>query len=304
MSFFSKLFRKSKPNWQEKITKYLSSPKRVQRTVEKELDILFDLSLLNFSNTGSPDLTEWSKALGYVSFPDGNLNIPNGWKHLKLSDFLSEDTQEQLIQALLQPGPHPKLEIFQKIIGQKEISKMIAAQLQDIILEVNKKLNPFSSVFKSTGWEEQMYKIIEGFVPGIQNSIAQKLAENSGDERLQDILKNTIRIVLEICWDDFHFPPQKDWDRSQESGRELLQKLLKDQVLLSNLKERWREVKEVIPREWLEKSGRELLFAGDQDYKEFRSGIAHAITEQILAFNQQTKYFENSLGVLLKDIAD
>jgi hypothetical protein len=304
MSFFSKLFRRSKPNWQEKISQYLNSPKRVQRTVEKELDILFNISLLDMTNAQSPDISEWSKALSYVSFPDGNLNIPNGWKHLKLSDFISKDTQEQLILTLLQPGPHPKLEIFQKIIGQKEISKMIAAQLQDIILEVNKKLNPFSSVFKSTGWEEQMYKIIEGFVPGIQNSIAQKLAQNSGDERLQDILKNTIRIVLDISWDDFHFPPQKDWDRSQESGRVLLQKILKDEIFLNNLKERWKEIQETIPSEWLKKSGRELLFAGDEDYKEFRSGIAHAITCQILAFNQQTKYFENSLVVLMEDISD
>jgi hypothetical protein len=233
MSFLNKLFRKKPVDWSGKIHQYFQSPQKIQASLEKEIDLWTSIRLSEYSSVPFPPLDRWSTALETVSLPKNGFRMPESWSDLSLGDCLSQETLESLIQVLLLPGPQPKLEMYKKFIGQKEISQIIAKQLQGIILEINKKLNPLSQILKSSGWEDQMYKVIESFVPGIQSSLAEKLAESSLDASLREILQNTIRLGLQVRANDFHFPPKSEWEHTVEAWKEFLHQLGKDEKLKS-----------------------------------------------------------------------
>lgn len=302
MSFISKFFKKKPEDWNQKIHDFFQSPKRVQAALEKEIDLWSEIRISEYMNLSFPPVERFSSLSQYANLPKERIEFPSSWSNLSLGDFLSPESVEILVEFLLLPAPHPKLDIYKKFIGQKEISQIIAKQLQSIVLEINNKLNPLSQVFKSSGWEDQMFKIIESFVPSIQSSIASKLAGASSDMNLGEILNNSIRLGLGISMDDFSFPPESDWRNTVDAWKKLIQQLGKDQKLESGLLARYEELKSIVPESWKNEMIRDLFFEDSSNYKRFRSEVASLLAEEMIRINQQNQLIERSVQILVEGI--
>lgn len=309
MSFFAKISRlfrgKKKPsgNHREKIQALFSHPEKIQNLIAGQIDILLSENIQGILKLPLPDTETINPAFHKIRFPEGDLPNPENWSHLRVNDLLSSESREALITALLEPGPRPKLEVYKNILGQPAIGEMIARQLQGIVLAVNEKLNPFSQVLKSSKWEDQMYKIIQSFVPGMQNSLAEKLARDESDPEFQVIFRKSIEEVLNLSSQDFHFPAPDILAGSQEKWISFYRSLIQDPILWASLTKHGKELLDALPESWKNQPIKELIFASSQDYKAFLGELSQPLTNWILATNKQTNVIERSM-ILWMDALD
>lgn len=302
MSFLSKLFRRNKPSLDGKIQKFLSQPSNLEPTLIRQINLLFETKMEAILPETTPSWNAYCDSLATVQFSDLPISSWDLVKDLSLGQFLSEDAANVFIEAMVQPSIIPNQDLIRKLFKQPEIGEMISSGLQKIITEINQKLNPLSSVFKSSGFESQMFKIIDGFIPGIQESIVNKIMHMASDSQASEIFKNTIKIVLDIKPSDFALPSEAILKNTQEKWIQFLNKLKNDE----KFKNEFSKIADKLYSQFRTTSSnrmlKEFMFLTEDDYIKFRKIVTKQIAISMVNWDKETGIISKELNLFFKDI--
>jgi len=302
MSFLSKLFRRSKPSLDGKIKKFLSQPSNLEPTLVRQVNLVFETKMEAILPETTPSWEAFYDSFATVQVSDLPISSWELIKDLSLGQFLSDDAADVFIEAMIQPSLIPNKDLIQRLFKQKEIGEIISSGLQKIITEINHKLNPLSSVFKSSGFESQMFKIINSFIPGIQESIANRIMHIASDSQASGIFKNTMRIVLEVKPSDFALPSEVILKNTQEKWMQFVNKLKND----SKFKSEFSKIADKLYSQFRTTSSnrmlKEFLFLTDDDYIKFRKLLTKQIALSMVNWDKETGILSKELNEFFTDI--
>lgn len=302
MSFLSKLFRRNKPNLDGKIHDFLSKASNLEPTLTRQLNLVFETKMEAILPEKTPSWSDYYDSLASIQVSDLPFSSWDLIKDLSLGQFLSDDVADVFIDAMVQPSLIPNKDLIQRLFKQQEIGEMISSGLQKIITEINQKLNPLSAMFKSSGFESQMFKIIDSFIPGIQETIVNKIMNLASDNQASGIFKNTMKIVLDVKPSDFTLPSEAILKNTQEKWINFINKLKND----SQFKH---EVSKIADRLYsqfrITSSNRmlkEFLFLTNDDYIKFRNLMTKQIAKNMVEWNKETGIVSKELSAFFNDI--
>jgi hypothetical protein len=298
MSFLSKLFRKKpkSPLTKEQIQNFFLDESRLVPGIREQLDLAFSQPISIFKNLEIPE--KLGAGISHIKLPELRLDTWKPLEKVSLRDILSEESRNLLKEALQAPGPHPKYHVYEAFLGQPEIGELIAGELNEILKAINQKLNPLSQMFKSSGLEDQTFKIIQSFVPNIQKSIAAKLAQTTNDPRLSGILDRSLEKVFDLKLEDFAYPAEADWSDSQKIWIDLGKALAKDPILKREGTKIFGEVMSGVQSQLGEGSMREIFFSNESDYRLFRDALATELGILLRNWEKETGLLSDSLEKL------
>ncbi len=302
MSYLSKLFRRKKTDLTSQIQTYLSDINKIERTVTRQLGLIFETKLETIMPIEPPAIDAVIDSLRSMSLPNITIDDISGWKDLSISQLTSAETRTALIDAFLQPSLYPSQDLIRKFLTQNEFGDMIANGLQKLITEINQKLNPLSSIFKSSGFEAQMHKVIQGFVPNIQESLVGKFSNLTSQGDLLGIFHNSLQLALEIKPSDFEFPSSEISKVTWEKWTTFINLIKKDQKFKSSVQKIWENTYSQIRISTKERMLKEVLFLTEDDYLQFKKIAASKISKSIYDFEKNTKLFSQELNTIFTEI--
>lgn len=311
MGFFRYLtayFRKGKPSASHRSRfQAMLESERLHSVVSRQMDLVFSQPLGNFRdwNWGHVGTNgENGKEIPEIPWHQPSFERVVGFlQERKIRDFFQEDTQSALVDALLEPGTKPKLEVYERILGQKEIGDWISVQLTELVMAINQKLNPFSQILKSSRFDEQIAKTIQGFVPSIQNSLAKKLADDSRDPALEEIFRNTLAILSELGREDFVTLDEERRRSANAKWKEVGERIFADPKLRSLF---WEACKigfpnsndqsghRVVPESNTHPSFKDILFDDERSYEIFLTQLSMLVAHGLRECEKQTGLISGS----------
>jgi hypothetical protein len=304
MSFLSKFFRRKKANLSSQIQTYLSDVNKIERTVTRQLGLIFETKLETILPENAPSMESVIDSLKSMSLPNISTESFASWKDISISQLTSPTTREALVDAFLQPSLYPSQELIRKFLTQNEFGDMIANGLQKLITEINQKLNPLSSIFKSSGFEAQMHKVIQGFVPNIQESLVGKFSNLTSQGDLLGIFHNSLQLALEIKPSDFEFPNSEISKVTWEKWTLFINLIKNDEQFKSSVQKIWLSTYSQFRISTKERMLKEILFLTEDDYLLFKKIASSKIALSIFDFEKNTKLFSQELNTIFTEIQE
>ncbi|WCL49066.1 hypothetical protein [Leptospira sp. GIMC2001] len=305
MTFFQKiknLFRRKPQDLRVKIDSYLKNPTLIQKTINRQIDIVFLTKWTNVLPSEPPHFDLNAKFLNSVNLPSVPQEIINTLTEISFQDFASDETKKLWIEALIQPGPQPKIEVYKSFLMQDEVSEWIVDALQKIFAEINQKLNPLSSFMKNSTVDTQVRNVIKSFLPKIQESILGKLTDVTSDQDLLIVMKNSIAIAMQLSLKDFQMPPENELENSRKAIYKAFQSLLNDKKALEKSYELYRSFYAILIKQYGDSPLSKVFFDSDNNYNHFKTTLSEQFAKAIVQANATNSIYADELENIWKDI--
>ncbi|UOG43411.1 hypothetical protein [Leptospira noguchii] len=301
MGFWKRLFS-SKKNFRSAVKIWIEDPEKLQKSIHRILDLLFDSTLKELM----PEKISFSlEPLSGVKIPEDKIrvilkeiNIRETFVFRSTSDAMSLETQEAILKLAAGTVAAPSKFFLMKILNQSPIQEMFSLGLEKILLEFNKKLNPLAGMFQAAGFEKQISGFLSTLLPGFTEKIAEMIHNSSESEAGKILISNTLKILFQTGFSDLGHLESSDFKKHLE---ELKEAISKDPILEKNLEKLYESFRDTILNEYRGETLKEFLGYSEKEYILFRDSISKTVTENILAIHKQKPLTELVAG-LLEDI--
>ncbi|EKR72061.1 hypothetical protein LEP1GSC041_0889 [Leptospira noguchii str. 2006001870] len=301
MGFWKRLFS-SKKNFRSAAKIWIEDPEKLQKSIHRILDLLFDSTLKELM----PEKISFSlEPLSGVKIPEDKIrvilkeiNIRETFVFRSTSDAMSLETQEAILKLAAGTVAAPSKFFLMKILNQSPIQEMFSLGLEKILLEFNKKLNPLAGMFQAAGFEKQVSGFLSTLLPGFTEKIAEMIHNSSESEAGKILISNTLKILFQTGFSDLGHLESSDFKKHLE---ELKEAISKDPILEKNLEKLYESFRDTILNEYRGETLKEFLGYSEKEYILFRDSISKTVTENILAIHKQKPLTELVAG-LLEDI--
>ncbi|XDD52308.1 hypothetical protein AB3N59_18380 [Leptospira sp. WS92.C1] len=303
MGFWKRLFS-SKKEYKSAAKKWIEDTEKVQKSVRRILDFLFDSTLKELL----PEKISLSlEPISGIRIPEEKIrNIFQGLDIQTLvpfdsvSDAMSLETQEAILELAARTVAAPSKIFLMKILNQAEVQSMFADGLEKILIEFNKKLNPLAGVFQAAGFEKQISGFLSALLPGFTERMAEILHSSSESEAGKMLIRNTLKILFQSGFSEIGYIQASDLRKHLEKLRDAVSR---DPLLEKSLEKFYENFRDSILNEYRAETLKEFLGYSEKEYIHFRDAISKNTAENILAIHKQKPLTELVSG-LLEDVLE
>ncbi|AXR62742.1 hypothetical protein [Leptospira mayottensis] len=298
MGFWKRLFFPKK-KYRSAAKAWVENPKKVQKSINRVLDTFFDSTLKELM----PEKISLSlEPVAGLRIPEDKMkiilqgvNIQTALPFNSVSETMSQETQEAILEFATGTVAAPSKFFLMKILGQSPIQEMFSLGLEKILVEFNKRLNPFAGVFQAAGFEKQISGFLTTLLPSFTEKIAEMLHNSSESEAGKILISNTLKIFFQTGFSDLGHLESADFRKHLEKLRKAVSS---DPLLEKNIEKFYENLRDAVLNEYRGETLKEFLDYSDKEYIRFRDSVSKTTAENILAIHKQKPLTELVAGLL------
>ncbi|AVQ14022.1 Uncharacterized protein XB16_3748 [Leptospira santarosai] len=301
MGFWKRLFFPKK-EFRSAAKAWIENPEKVQQSINRILDTLFDSTLKELM----PEQISLSlEPVNGLRIPEDKtriilqgIDIGTVLPFNSISEAMSQETQKAILEFAAGTIAAPSKLFLMKILGQSPIQEMFSLGLENILVEFNRKLNPLAGVFQAAGFEKQISGFLTTLLPGFTEKIAEMLHNSSESEAGKILVSNTLKILFQTGFSDLGRLESADLRKHLDKLRKTISE---DPLLEKNMEKFYENLRDVVLNDFRGETLKEFLGYSDKEYVRFRDSVSKTTAENILAIHKQKPLTELVTG-LLEDI--
>ncbi|EMM77869.1 hypothetical protein [Leptospira santarosai] len=301
MGFWKRLFFPKK-EYRSAAKAWIENPEKVQKSINRVLDTLFDSTLKELM----PEQISLSlEPVNGLRIPEDKtriilqgIDIGTVLPFNSISEAMSQETQKAILEFAAGTIAAPSKLFLMKILGQSSIQEMFSLGLENILVEFNRKLNPFAGVFQAAGFEKQISGFLTILLPGFTEKIAEMLHNSSESEAGKILVSNTLKILFQTGFSDLGRLESADLRKHLDKLRKTISE---DPLLEKNMEKFYENLRDAVLNDFRGETLKEFLGYSDKEYVRFRDSVSKTTAENILAIHKQRPLTELVTG-LLEDI--
>lgn len=266
------------------VDSYLQDPERVQKTLIRAMDFIFQGKMSEILPEELPEHLPPPPRIHFSAEKRKAILEDFAWKGEDLnaiSDLFTPETVQSAIELLTVPGYIPSEALLLQILNQSEIQSFLGENLESLLSEVNKKLNPFHGMFQKAGLEKQFSQMVQTFVPRVAERLAKLVHESPAGELGQEIMKNSIRILIQAHPKEFGLATDRTMQMFLDRSSAFTLQISQDPIVHKNAKRLYSSLREAICQTYHGFTLLEFLEWDPQEYETWKREVSLSAAKTI-----------------------